>query len=105
MGLAEEEDFTKRKKVEQSGENEYTVEYFKSRLQTTAVVHGMDHFWFDDEDILADICLAWIEARLGDQRRPAEEGEGDIDIDDEHEHYQPQRRLKDDLSEESHSKL
>ncbi len=122
MGLAEEEDFTKRKKAEEQqslGEsNPYTAEYFRDRAQTTVVVRGMDHFWFDDEDVLADICVAWVQARLADYLEAAREQPLDSDNAVEHQHHhqqpnhqqqrqrhQPNGQKKDDISEESHSRL
>lgn len=120
MGLAEEEDFTKRKKAEEQslGEsNPYTAEYFRDRTQTTVVVRGMDHFWFDDEDVLADICVAWVQARLADleaaREQPLESDDAAEHHHHHHHHQQPQQRQrhqpngqkKDDLSEESHSRL
>jgi len=77
LGLAEEEDFEKKRKKEKNEltwwKTAYTPEYFRTRIQTLVTVQGKDHFWFDDEDILTDICLAWLEARLRDEQVSREE--------------------------------
>lgn len=109
LGLVEEEEEKVKKKKNSDRNKRYDVEFFKNRLQATAIVHDIDHFWFDDEDILGDICLAWIQARLADEEQASPGGSDEADYE---ESDRPGRKLHHninqhsaDASEENQSKL
>ncbi len=43
---------------------------FKGRTQAAIVVADADHFWFGQEEFLAELVSAWIQARLVDDETP-----------------------------------